>query len=404
MMWDNSKILSALVLVLSAPSVLGQVADNTTIQGFSKQGLLAMNAAMHKWVDDKKGAGIVTLLARHGQIVDHDAYGVLDASAATKSPVKKDTIFRIASMTKPVVGVAMMMFYELGKWKMDDLVEKHIPEFHDLKVKQKNGDLVPMASPMTMAQLVSHSAGFPGQLSVSSATLQGIIPSLVKNQLAFQPGKDWRYGPGVEIQGYLVERWAGKDLSDFLQERLFKPLGMVDTGFWVDSSKVNRVTKIHSTAKGNLVSIGAGVATAKPKRLSPSGGLYSTAEDYWRFCQMVLNGGEYKGVRYIKKDSVKIMHTNVLEKGVKVKLGGMNPDGLGFGVDFAIIMDQAASRNNVPQNSFYWGGAFGTWFHIDPDNDVVFVGMIQNSGAQLGGDTSLRQISAKEAYGALRHQ
>jgi CubicO group peptidase (beta-lactamase class C family) len=252
-----------------------------------------------------------------------------------------------------------------------------------------------------MAQLVSHSAGFPGQLSVTSATLQGIIPPLVKGQLAFQPGKDWRYGPGVEIQGYLIERWAGKDLSDFLQERLFGPLGMVDTGFFVDPSKVNRVTKVHSTSGGSLSSTGTGVATTKPRRLSPSGGLYSTAEDYWRISQMVLNGGEYKGVRYLKESSVKIMHTNVLEEGVKVKLSGSSGDGIGFGVDLAIVLDQQASKNNMPKDSFYWGGMYGSWYWCDPRNDVVFVGMIQNVGAQLSGDTSLRQISAKEAYAAL---
>jgi len=177
---------------------------------------------------------------------------------------------------------------------------------------------------------------------------------------------------------------------------------MVDTGFFVDPSKVSRVTKIHSTAKGVLSSTTSRVATTKPKRLSPSGGLYSTAEDYWRFCQMVLNGGEYKGVRYLQKDSVKIMHTNVLEKGVKVALAGSSGDGLGFGVDFAIVLDEVAAKSNVPRNSYYWGGAFGTLMWLDPDNDVVFVGMIQNLGAQFGGDDSLRQISAKEIYGALR--
>jgi len=397
-------LLSMLLSSASAASVWRN-ADNTTIQGFTKEGLLVLNAAMHKWVDDKKGANVVTLLARHGQIVDLNAYGVMDASAPEKVPVKKDTIYRIASMTKPVVGVAMMMMYEEGKWKLDDLVEKHIPEFKDLKVKTKNGTLVPQDKPMTMAQLMSHSAGFGSSLSVASPTLGGIIPPLVKGQLAFQPGKDWRYGPGVEIQGYLVERWAGKDLSDFMEERIFKPLEMADTGFFIDKSKVDRVTKLHTTAGGSgLRSTTAGTATTKPKRLSPSGGLMSTAEDYWKFCQMVLNGGEFKGKRYLKPETVKIMHTNVLEPTTKVKFAGGNGDGIGFGMDFAIVMDQALSKRGEPTGSYYWGGAYGTWFWNDPTNDVVFIGLIQNQGVQLSGDSSLRQISAKASYDALKQK
>jgi len=278
----------------------------------------------------------------------------------------------------------------------------HIPEFANLQVKEASGKLVAQASPMTMAQLVSHSAGFGGQLSVTSPTLDGIIPPLVKGNLAFQPGKDWRYGPGVEVQGYLVQKWAGKDLSDFLQERMFQPLGMVDTGFWVDATKVSRVTKLHSAKGGQVNVVNSSISTSKPRRLSPSGGLYSTAEDYWKFCQMVLNGGTFNGKRILKPESVKLMHTNNLEPQVKVRFGGSSGDGVGFGVDFAIILDQQASKNNMPKGSFYWGGAFGTWFWIDPANNATFVGMIQNQGAQLSGDNSLRQISAKGMYGALR--
>ena len=393
------KIFSVLLSSLSMASALQQ-ADNATIQGFTREGLVALNAGMHKWVDQDRGAGVVTLLSRHGQIVEHDAYGVLDASADTKVPVKKDTIFRIASMTKPVVGAAMMMFYEQGKWTLEDPVAKHIPEFANLQVKLPNDTLVPQNKPMVMAQLMSHSAGFPAQLSVPSATLQDIIPPLVKGQLAFQPGKDWRYGPSVEIQGYLIEKWAGKDLSDFLQERLLGPLGMVDTGFFVDPSKLSRVSKIHTASPGSLASTVSNVPTKKPTRLSPSGGLYSTAEDYWRFSQMLLSGGEYNGRRYLKESTVKIMHTNVLEKGVKVTLNGSKNDGLGFGMDFAIVLD---NNNSMPKDSYYWGGAYGTWFWIDQANDVVLVGMIQNTnGSQLAGDSSVRQISAKAAYAALR--
>jgi CubicO group peptidase (beta-lactamase class C family) len=392
-------VLSTLLSLLAVVSAQGQAGN---LQGFTKEGIDAIHSTLHKWVDDKKGANVVTLLARKGHIVDHDAYGVLDISSEAKVPAKKDTIFRIASMTKPTVGVAMMMMYEDGRWKLDDLVSKHIPEFANLQVKLANGTSVPQQKPMTMAQLVSHSAGFPGQLSVQSATLQGIIPPLVKGELAFQPGTDWRYGPGVEIQGYLVERWAGKDLSDFLQERLFKPLGMVDTGFFIDASKSSRVSKIHSMANGTLASQPSRIAITKPARLSPSGGLYSTAEDYFKFCQMLLNNGEVNGKRYLKAESVKLMHTNNLENGVSVKMGAARGGGIGFGVDFAIVLDPKPSNNAMPKESYYWGGAYGTWFWIDPTNEVVFVGMIQNQNAQSAGTGSLHQISAKGTYAALR--
>jgi CubicO group peptidase (beta-lactamase class C family) len=392
-------IRQSILSLLAAASALAQV-ENTTLQGFTKEGLVAMNTAMHKWVDSKQGASVVTLVARNGHVVDLDAYGVLDASAATKSPVKKDSVFRIMSMSKPVVGVAMMLFYEEGKWKPDDLVSKHVPEFADLKVKMSDGTLAPQNTPMTMAQLMSHSAGFPGQLTVPSATLQGIIPPLVKGQLAFQPGKDWQYGPGAEIQGYLIEKWAGKDLSDVLQERLFGPLGMIDTGFWVDKSKLDRVPKVHSATGGSLSTLGMSVPTSKPKKLIPSGGLHSTAEDYWRICQMILNGGEFEGRRYLKQSTVDLMHTNVLEPGVKVKFG--EPAGIGFGLDFAIVLDPVPGKNNQPKGSYYWGGLYGTWFWIDPTNNVVLIGMIQNIGSPMSGPASLRQISAKAAYEALR--
>jgi CubicO group peptidase (beta-lactamase class C family) len=223
---------------------------------------------------------------------------------------------------------------------------------------------------MTMAQLVSHSAGFPRQLTVASSTLDEIIPPLVKSGLDFQPGKDWKYGPGVEIQGYLIQRWASgvstkddkatitKDLSDYLQELIFKPLEMNDTGFFIDPSKANRVPKVHSKTSDTITPSIDRVATSKPKRLSPSGGLLSSSEDYFKFCQMLLNGGELNGKRVLKESSVKLMHTNVLEPGVKVKLGPTSTgEGVGFGVDFAIIRDQKAANTSVAEESFYWGGA-----------------------------------------------
>lgn len=380
-----------------------------------------MNDAMHKWVDAGHGSHVVTLLSRRGTIVDHSAYGVFDSRAATKTPVKKDSIFRIMSMTKPVVGVAMMMFYEEGKWKLDDPVSKHIPEFANLQVKvcasgsETSCTMEPAKSPMTMAQLMSHSAGFPEMLWVANATtLADIVPPLVQGGLAFQPGKDWLYGPGADIQGYLMERWSGKDLSDLLQEKLLQPLGMVDTGFFVDPSKVSRITPVTrlndaSSADPATLAMLAEYETyantketTKPVRLNPSGGFYSTAEDYWRFGQMLLNGGEFDGKHFLKPDTVKLMRTNVLEPQVRVQPGSKKLDGLGFGMDFAVVLDKVAMNATLPNETFFWGGAYGTWFWIDPVNDIVCIGLISTLGTDLEGSNYLRELSADYIYSALK--
>jgi CubicO group peptidase (beta-lactamase class C family) len=376
-------------------------ADNTPYpEGVADDGLPALNSAMHKWVDDKNGANAVTIFSRHGKIINFDAYGAMDPTDP-KVPVKKDTIFRIASMTKPITGLAMMMFYEEGKWKLDDPVSKHIPEFANIKVKADNGQISDLKKPVTMAMIMSHSAGFGRGARSSSPTLDGIIPSLVQGGLSFQPGSKWVYGPSVDIQGYLIQKWAGKDLSDFLEERVFKPLGMVDTGFFIDKSKASRLSKMHNISGGRITSNPVNATTSKPVRLSPSGGLMSTAEDYWKFAQMILNGGEFNGKRYLKPETVKIMHQNVLEPDVFVSIGGGN-GGLGFGMDFAIVLDQEKAKTNMPKGCYFWDGAFGTWFWIDPTNNITMVGMIQQSPALLQGVNSPRQVSAKAIYSSLK--
>ncbi|HEV2533629.1 serine hydrolase domain-containing protein [Phenylobacterium sp.] len=376
--------------------------------GFSPAGLKAMDDQFHALVDQQKLAGVVTLVARHGKVAHLDAYGKLNA--AEPAPVKPDSIFRIASMTKPTIGTAMMMLWEEGRWKFDDPVSKHIPEFAGLKVRDASGSLVDQTSPMLMKQLVSHSAGFDRSAGYAGAKLQesdlqGMIDKLAKLPLAFQPGTDWRYGPSVDIQGYVVQKLSGQRLDHFMQSRLFGPLGMADTGFYVDPSKVARCAAIHVYKDGKVVPQSAtnNVRTSPPQFLSGSGGLVSTAPDYFRFTQMILNGGQAGGRRYLKADTVRLMHTNLLNPGVNVTLYSPDTRGLGFGVDFAIVMDQAANHTSQAQDSFYWGGAFGTWFWIDPDHDMIVIGMVQNlNGSTPGqGTPPNREISAKAVAAAL---
>ena len=320
---------SLLVFLISAAilgGATGMRADDPLASpesvGFSSAGLKTFQQTMRGLVDDGKLAGVTTLVARHGKVVHFDAYGVQDLES--KKPVTKDTIFRIASMTKPIVGVAMMMLWEEGKWTLDDPVSKHIPQFAGLKVKTPNGE-VAQTRPMTMRQLMSHTAGFgtsgsyEGQnITDRTQPLQAMIDKLAKLPLASQPGTDWAYGPSVDIQGYVVEKLSGQSLDVFLRTRIFEPLGMKDTGFWVDESKRDRVTNVHtySPDKKIMTAPTQSDPTRKPVFLSGGGGLLSTTEDYFRFTQMLLNGGEANGKRLIKKSTVELMRTNVLEEGV----------------------------------------------------------------------------------------
>ena len=383
----------------------------TRLQGFTAEGLAAFNAAFHKLVDEKKLANVVTLVARHGEIVNLDAYGALDVSDPARGPVRADSIFRIASMTKPITGAAMMMLWEEGKWALDDPVAKHIPAFADLKVRRKGGGPVPQDKPMTMAQLMSHTAGFGragdyGDVNLRAGDLQDMIDTLAGLPLAFQPGTDWRYGPSVDIQGYLIEQMSGMGLDEFFERHLFAPLGMKDSGFWVDVAKGHRVSRIHKYDDAGVIRA-AGPEnifnTAKPKFLAGGGGLVSTAEDYWRFTQMILNRGAFDGRRYLKPETVDLMHKSVLEPGVNVTLYSPDTTGLGFGMDFAIVEDPAAAKTSQGVQSFYWGGAFGTWFWIDPVNDMIVIGMIQNvAGSQTAaGNPAVRELSAQAIYVAM---
>lgn len=383
--------------------------------GFSADSLKALQRTMRGLVDDGKLAGVTTLVARHAKVVYLDAYGVQDL--ATKKPVASNTIFRLASMTKPIVGVAMMMLWEQGKWTLDDPVAKHIPEFSGLKVATPNGE-VPQTKPMTMRQLMSHTAGFDvnaayvkAKISDNDQPLQSMIDKLARLPLAVQPGSDWRYGPSVDIQGYIVEKLSGQSLDVFLRTKIFEPLGMKDTGFWVDASKVDRVTSVFTygpdkrlvRATPSQLTSGTGRVpgepSSKPAFLSGSGGLFSTTDDYFRFAQMMLNGGEANGKRFVKASTVELMRTNVLAEGVKVDA----QPGIGFGLDFAIVKDPAVANTPAGRSSFYWSGGFGTWFWIDPTNDVVVVGMMQNAGGSsaTGGSPQVRPLSRQLVYQAL---
>ncbi len=388
---------------------LGMPVSAPEAQGFSTAGVEALRDEFRALVDDQKLAGVTTLLARHGEVVHFDTYGV--ANAATGEPLAPDSIFRIASMTKPIAGVAMMQLWEQGKWKLDDPVAMHIPEFADLQVKTADGGTEPQQTPMTMAQLMSHSAGFGvsavyADAGLGAGDLQDMIDVLAAMPLETQPGTAWDYGPSVNIQGYVIEKLSGQSLDEYLEQNIFGPLGMVDTGFWMPGDTASRVVAIHTYGEdGKITAAGEtnNVRTDKPAFLSASGGLMSTAEDYWRFSQAMLDGGTLDGATILQPETVRLMYENVLADGVAVDLYGPDMPGIGFGMDFAIVMDPAADGTGRGLNSYYWGGAFGTWFWIDPTNDLVFVGMIQNRDGSRPdrGTPRTREISPLATYAAL---
>jgi CubicO group peptidase (beta-lactamase class C family) len=392
--------------------------------GFSAQRLARLDGGMKALVDSKKLAGVVTILARHGKIVEAKTYGYADV--AGQKAMQKDTIVRIYSMTKPITGVAMMMLYEEGKWKPSDPIARYIPEFRDLKVytgvdKDGNPTLDKPGHAPTMGELMSHSAGFTygffGSTPVdkmyqeadllNAPNLQEFINRVAKLPLLYQPGEGWVYSVSVDIQGYLVEKLSGKPFADFLRERIFQPLGMKDTGFYVPADKLDRVASIYQgDANPGAAAMPKDPGIGSPPGLpSGGGGLYSTAGDYLRFAQMVLNGGELNGVRLVAPSSIELMRTNHVSDEVKnarkfgIGLYQMQP-GLGFGYDFAVLEDPPKLGSTAGKGTFLWDGVAGTWFWIDPTNDVVFVGIVQR-WLMAPGAPDVENLSRALTYQAL---
>jgi CubicO group peptidase (beta-lactamase class C family) len=374
-------------------------------EGFSTERLENLHKLIQGEIDEKQLAGAITILARHGKVVDYRTYGVKDV--ASGAAMTRDTIFRDYSMTKPVTGVAMMILYEQGKWLPWDPIATYIPEFANLKVFDgfnPDGKMVltdPAHAP-TMAELMSHSAGFSygnghgpvdalyaQEKPMQSANLQEFVGKMAKLPLNYQPGKAWMYSASMDIEGYIVEKLSGQTLPDFMRTHIFEPLGMKDAGFYVPQEKRARfATNYRADEKEMLTVTQAGSPpndyTAEPGMPSGGGGLVSTAEDYYRFAQMLANGGELDGKRVLSPETVKLMTSNHLPADLLTGHWGigqhiMRP-GFGYGFNCAVVFDPPAAGLPDGKGTFFWDGAAGTWFWVDPTNDVVFVGMIQRMG------------------------
>lgn len=393
---------------LAAAQPLPKAASPETV-GFSSERLQRLDDAMTEAVRSEETRGMVTLLARHGKIVAVNSYG----ERAPGQPMTRDTIFRIYSMTKPVTGVAMMILFEEGKWRLDDPVTKFVPELKDLQVLtgvDKNGKpkLERAKRPPTMRELMSHTAGFgygfdPNNASdkiftekqvLQSSGLTQMVQRLAQVPLIGQPGEQWNYSVAVDVQGYIVEKLSGMPFGQFLQQRIFAPLKMVDTGFFVPADKVGRLSATYARdpETGKAVVVPSGVPgrpvqdyTKPPSMESGGGGLVSTIDDYSRFAAMLANKGELDGVRILAPATVELMATNVIPEAVLARGMAQNFNkNVGFGMDVMVINDPRAAGRLEGKDTISWEGAAGTWFWSDPTNDVVFVGLIQTFPAVIG--------------------
>ncbi len=399
----------------SSPSLAA--AEPETV-GMSSERLGRLHDAMQRLVDDGRLAGITTMIARRGRVVDVGTYGHRDLDAG--DPMAEDDIFRIYSMSKPITGVALMILYEEGAFRLDDPVERYIPELAAMKVAAEWRPGGPVLEepdhPMTIRELMTHTAGLAygigdphpvdrlyatrGVLD-RRGTLADMIDKLADLPLRQQPGTRWSYSVAVDVQGYLVEVLSGRPFDEFLQERIFDPLGMVDTGFHVPAEDHGRFAQVYDYDEdGALVPRPAPEAGSDGPRpfldpatfFSGGGGLVSTASDYLRFCQMLSNGGELDGARILSPITVDLMRRSHLPRAI----GEYRP-GQGFGLDFSVVLDPIAAEG-FSVGEYFWGGAAGTWFWIDPVEELIFVGMIQQFGAQR---PDVRSLSRRLTYQAI---
>lgn len=420
--WISALSLACLIAVGAQAAGLPEAPPQSV--GFSAERLQRLERGMQEMVDQKQLAGVVTVVARHGKIVHQKAYGKL--AIGGDAPIQKDSITRIYSMTKPIVGVAMMMLYEEGKWRPTDPIARYLPEFANLKVYAGTD---PDGKPMleapkhapTLGELMSHTAGFTygifgnspvdklyGQVNpLFASSLGEFVDKMATLPLAYQPGEGWMYSVSVDIQGALVEKLSGKSLPDFLQERIFAPLGMKDTAFHVPAEKMPRLATMYAwnAASKELKAEPHDPGVNKvPGMASGGGGLYSTATDYALFAQMLLNEGELNGKRLLAPSTVRLMravHTpdELMDGRFGIGVTRLRP-GLGFGYDFAVFEDPNAIGTMAGAGTYLWYGVGGTWFWVDPSNDVIFVGIIQRRGG-VPGAPEIQEYSRQLTYQAL---
>ena len=401
----HSNHVFAVAVVAAALLVPGLAADSAVISdpttaGFAADRLVRIDKSLQGYVDRNEVAGVVGLIARRGQIVYHKSFGHRDVE--TKDPMSNDVIFRIASMTKPIASVALMMLWEEGRFLLRDPVAEHLPEFARMKVAVPvdPGDTargpyktVGAQNSITIQHLLTHTAGLANpyrgvtrglynQLREDrkpDGTVGDYVTALAKLPLNFEPGDRWEYGPATDVVGRLVEVLSGMTLDEFLKRRIFEPLGMRDTHFYLPAEKLPRFAALYQPDDAGKI-----VLQEKPDEnsrwvkephvyFSGAGGLVSTTSDYLRFHQMMLNGGELDGVRILSPRTVRLMTVNHTgERAIWLR-----GEGFGFGLGYSVTTDLGRSAMPSAEGTYGWGGAYCTVFWVDPEDEVIGILMTQ---------------------------
>ncbi len=355
-----------------------------------------------RYIEPGKIAGCQVAVTRHGALGYFESFGLMDRER--NRAVEEDTIWRPYSMTKPIVGVALMKLYERGLFQLNDPVHVWIPEWRDLKVRGKDSP-VPPDRPMNVRDCLMHMTGLgwgidppltmdkflPAMMSIrggANGTLADLVTNLAKHPLEFSPGTQWLYGLSTDICGRLVELMSGQPLDEFLQDEIFAPLGMVDTGFSVKPEAASRLAANYLRGARKETQLmedpEQSAYLMHPKFLSGGGGLVGTTSDYLRFTQMLVNRGELDGVRILGRKTVELMSLNHLPGDGELRdfaapggYGETGFDGVGFGLTMAVGLGPVATSTVGSKGDFYWGGAASTAFWVDPAEDLTVVFMTQ---------------------------
>ena len=362
--------------------------------GMSAERLQRVDDYFQRFIDDGRIAGAVTLVARRGQVVHHSALGWRHREA--EAPMTTDAVFTLMSMTKPIVSAALMMLFEEGRFRLDDPIADWIPEYAGHMVLERDGPRlrrVPEARPVTIRHVLTHTSGLtlnPNDAGLSAeelshvtneggafATIGERVARAARIPGAFHPGDEWRYGSSTDYVAVLVEKISGQPIDVFLKERIFEPLGMHDTFYNVPRGKVDRVAAVYRPTDDGGSELMRAPAFREPTTYFPGvAGLNGTSADYFRFAQMIANGGELDGVRLLGRMTVDLMISN--HTGTKdVYVRG---PGYGFGLGFGVLVDPTKSFDALSPGSYGWGGAYGTLYWADPVEDLVGLMFIQLPG------------------------
>ncbi len=381
---------------LAAPILAGLACLLSTKPAPAADAFVSVSNAMEQCVAKHEVAGAVTLIETRDKVVDLEATGWADI--AGKTVMRTNAIFWIASMTKPITATAVLMMQEEGKLSVDDPVSKYLPELGDLKTADGK------PAKITLRHLLTHTSGMPEATTAqyrSAHTLSDVIPFYVGKPLQFEPGSKWQYcQSGIISLGRIVEIVSGQSFPDFLQKRIFDPLGMKDTGFYLNSEQLARLARSYrltnSTLEGEPMELGGRSPTDHARYPAPNGGLFSTASDYGRFCRMILNQGTLDGKKYLTPESVKLM-TSVQTGDLKTGF----TDGNGWGLGWCVVRQPQGITGMLSAGSYGHGGAYGTQAWIDPVKQVAYILMIQRANFPNSDASEVRRAFQTAAASAL---